>query len=256
MQQYFPADVMSIVVRFFDTKDCARMSQVNKAWNQFLYRDSLWGTDRWILRAHMVEEIVCPTTPVGARHIGSPHKGCFLRWVSEYDQLFRISMEDLQKDWVRRNCPCLYVQHHRFAHVVIDYKSFINLSREQRMYLFHRVASPEIKESKGRYRLVLLAMLNELHHCLGRIRQFPKPPPLESESDLYATFRYTTQMTLHLHHTKRIESIHTCIGALTSSIRALERRGSLAWAQNEALYKRDIYTALDSIAFIISTPSI
>ena len=251
MQISLPGDVMSIVVRFFDTKDCARMSQVNKAWNQFLYRDSLWGTERWVLRPHMVEEIVCPKPPAGARHIGTPHKGCFLRWASEYDQLFRISMEELEKEWIRLKCPCLYVQHHHFAHVVIAYKSFIKLSKEKRVYLFHRVASPEIKESKGRYRLVLLAILNEFHHCLGRIRRFPEPPPLEPDSDDYATFRHMTQMTLYLHHTKRIESIQTCIDAVQTSIRALERRGSLVWAQNDALYKRDIYTALDSIAFPI-----
>ena len=105
MQISLPGDVMSIVVRFFDTKDCARMSQVNKAWNQFLYRESLWGTERWVLRPHMVEEIICPKPPAGARHIGTPHKGCFLRWVSEYDQLFRVSMEELEKEWEKEIEP-------------------------------------------------------------------------------------------------------------------------------------------------------
>ena len=76
------ADVMRMILPYFDGVVWAKLAQVSKTWQQLAYRPSVWINLAWKpkLTAHTLflkkHEI-----PQNARHMGEPTKLCYQAWL-------------------------------------------------------------------------------------------------------------------------------------------------------------------------------
>ncbi len=246
-KMYIPSDVMPRIVSFLDPKDRAKMAMVNKAWNQFIYRDCLWGKDRWTYKPGIVGTVM--HLPVGSRHIGSPYKACFFYWLQAKGLVLTGSISSQYRDWKRQGSPCLYIQHHRFEDTLIAASRYKELSSVNKLYIFHRFATYEIQEDTNRYRSFLQTLWQEFQYIQMHQPSLAFRGPLPSGTDLVSLFRSDSQRMIRAYQDELRTYIQHYMDRLQECIRALERRGTTSWILNDAAYAKDPMTVLDSIAF-------
>ena len=246
MTQYVPADVMQIIVSYFDTTDCARMAQVNKGWNTFLYRNSVWGNRQWMYQPGMVGTFL--HLPNHARHRGTPHKGCFLHWLDGTRlTLASPSLRANYETWIEQNRPCSYIHHHEFSDTLLAKGMYNSLSRSEQTYLFHRVARVQIEEPRSRYLRVLQIMHTELEQLLAA--HIPRRPLLNTFTSSYDTLRAEGARLMEEWRQKQRHCIEQCMLRLRKSMHALQSRGEAPWVLNERSFKDNPLTLWEGISF-------
>jgi hypothetical protein len=246
MTQYVPADVMQIIVSYFDTNDCARMAQVNKKWNTFLYRNSVWGNRQWMYQHGMVGTFL--HLPNHARHRGTPHKGCFLHWLDGTRLTLVVpSLRTSYASWIELNRPCSYIHHHEFSDTLLAKEMYNSLSRSEQTYLFHRVAHVQIEEPRNRYVRVLQIMHTELEQLLAV--NYPRRPAIGSSTSLYETLRVEGSRLMEEWAQKQRVCIEHCMRRLRKSMHALQSRGEAPWVLNERFFKDNPLTVWEGISF-------
>jgi hypothetical protein len=246
MTRYVPADVMQIIVSYFDTSDCAHMAQVNKGWNSFLYRNSVWGTCQWSPQPGMIGTFL--HLPKMARHHGTPHKGCFLHWLDGIRlTLASSSLRASYASWIGQNRPCLYIHHHEFSDTLLAKEMYTSFSKVDQTYLFHRIARVQIEEPRSRYLRVLQIMHTELEHLL--VAHIPRRPLLGTSTSSYDTLRVEGARLMEEWRQKQRNCIEQCMLRLRKSMHALQSRGEAPWILNERLFKDNPMTLLEGISF-------
>jgi hypothetical protein len=246
MARYISADVMQIIVSYFDTNDCAHMAQVNKGWNSFLYRNSVWGNSQWTPQPGMVGTFL--HLPKTARHHGTPHKGCFLHWLDGTRlTLASSSMRASYKTWIEQKRPCSYIHHHEFSDTLLAKEMYNSFSKADQTYLFHRCARVQIEESRNRYVRVLQAMHTELEQLLAV--NYPRRPAIGLSTSLYEILRVEGSRLMEEWAQKQRNCIEQCMLRLRKSIHALQSRGGAIWILNERLYEENSLTLLEGISF-------
>ena len=106
---HIPSDVMPILVEFLDMKDRAKMAMVNKAWNQCMYRSTVWKQTKWTPAPGVIGTIL--QLPPEARHIGSPYKACFFHWLDNQRTIQSKPIKKYYQHWKKIKSPCLYIHH-------------------------------------------------------------------------------------------------------------------------------------------------
>jgi len=243
---FISSDIMPILVEFLDRKDRAKMAMINKAWNRCLYRNNIWGEDRWMPQAGTIGSVL--HLPKGARHIGTPYKACFFYWLDNQRFVLSKSISEYYRDWKQIGSPCIYIQHHQFEDTLIASTFYKELSSSKKLYIFHRFATYELREDINRYSLFLQSLLREFTNIQLHL-PVSRPIAESSYSDLSTLFHYKSQNIILANQAELRMYIQQYIHRLRGCIQALERRGTASWIQNEAAFAKDPMMIWDSIAF-------
>lgn len=246
MENLLPSDLMPLIMSYWDPKDRAKMAMVNKAWNRCIYRNEIWGTDRWNPNPGTIGIFL--HLPHDARHIGSPYKACFFHWLDNQRIILVKPVREYYHYWKQKGCPCLYIHHHRFEDTLIASKRYKKSSVKDQIYLFHRIAHREIESKTDRYHAFLYILLQEFRQIRMNL-PLPQVPASEIDSYPYTEFlkessglRYVNQVELH-------SFVQTYIERLKGCLRALERRGPTQWILNEIAFAKDPIAMWESVAF-------
>jgi len=242
---YIPADVMPIVVSYWDMKDRAKMAMVSKKWNACLSRNVVWGMDRWIPQAGTVGAFL--HLPKKARHIGSPYKACFFHWLDTQRLTLVKSARDYYHHWKQEGCPCLYIEHHMFEDTLIAPKRFASFSEPDQKYIYHRVARPEIIPSTHRYCLLVRAILQEFRYIKANLAP-PQDARTSASTELYALLLKESDTLIRANRLETYSFVQTYIDRLKGCIRAIDRRGTAHWIANEIAFAKDPMAMWDSVA--------
>jgi hypothetical protein len=248
MQQYLPGDVMSLVVKYLDERDYARLAQVNKAWNGWAYRNSVWGIHRWKFKSGFTSPLF--QTPKEGFHIGSKQKACFFRWLDNQQISLCKPVQTYYLDWKKLGSPCEYTEHHRFEDALIHPSIYTSLEKEDQYYVFHRFADYAITSTINRYAQYLKLLLQEFHEIQLNLRNSPIPFALGfTDSGIVRQMQEASHAIVKKYHEEAVGFIDYYMDRLRRSIYALRVRGQTIWDTNEATFLKDPYAIWDSIAF-------
>jgi len=248
MQQYLPGDVMSLVVKYLDERDYARLAQVNKAWNGWAYRNSVWGIHRWNFKPGFTSPIFQP--PKGGFHLGSKQKACFFRWLHNQQMSLCKPVQMYYLYWKKLGSPCEYMEHHRFENALIDPSIYTSLEKEDQYYVFHRFADYAITSTTNRYTQYLKLLLREYHDIQLNLRHGRIPFTLGfTDSGIVKQMQEASHNIVKKYHGEAVSFVDYYMDRIRGSIDALRVRGQSAWDVNEAAFLKDPYKVWDSIAF-------
>ena len=250
--QYIPSDVMPHIVSYLDMKDCAKMAMVSKTWNHCMYRNNVWGNDRWNPQPGTIGTVLL--LQKYAKHIGSPYKACFFNWLDSQRITLSEPLSHYYRYWKQIGLPCLYLQHHRFEDTLIAKNTYKRLSAPDQLYIFHRFARYEIHEHTNRYSLLLQSLLREfkyiqMHLTMGSSTAAAVATGAAPSDDLCTVFYTESSRILHTHQEELNTYLRQYIHRLKGCIQALESRGNAIWIQNEAAFARNPLSVWESVAF-------
>jgi len=247
-----PSDVMPLILSYWDMKDRAKMAQVNRAWNQLIYRNCIWNTKRWIPAFSSMNTFL--HLPFNARHVGSPYKACFFHWLDSQHITYTNPVYIYFKHWKSKGSPCLYVQHHVFEDTVIAAKQYKSLSLSDQQYIFHRYIRSDSTHRINEYTAYLRDILNEFQYIrmnLRRISTTHIPTPTSSSTNIINYMLNESLTIVHESETEIIKYLKFYEQRLKNSIRAISQRGLSLWEINESIFIKDPMRVWDSVAFQI-----
>jgi hypothetical protein len=237
---------MPILVEFLDMKDRAKMAMLNKAWNQCMYRSSIWKNNVWTPAPATVGSVI--QLPLGARHIGSPYKACFFHWLDSQRSVRAISIKKCYQYWKKIGSPCLYIQHHYFEDTVIASKQFKALSKKDQQYIFYRCTIPKTSKENA-YSAYLRSLIEEFQYIRMNITRYIAPSTIIKSEDIYNNLYSESLQIIQ----KRDEDVYKYVKdyeyMLKSCNEALVKRGQHPWILNEAAFAKDPAKLWDSVAF-------
>jgi hypothetical protein len=248
MQLYLPGDVMSLVVTYLDERDYAHLAQVNKAWNQWAYRNRIWGVGRW--KFHPVPISPVFQCPKGGFHIGSKQKTCFFRWLTNQEMSLCKPVQTYYLYWKKLGSPCEYMEHHRFEDALIAPSTYTSLEKEDQSYIFHRFADFAITTTTNRYAHYLKLLLKEFHTIQLNLQHARVPFILGfTDSGIMRELQESSHNIVKKYHKEAVNFVDYYMDKIRESINALRVRGQSSWDANEAAFLKDPYKVWDSIAF-------
>jgi hypothetical protein len=253
MELYLPGDVMSLIVIYLDERDYARLAQVNKAWNQWAYRNRIWGLHRWKPKTGAVGALVLQV-PIRGFHVGSTHKTCFFQWLMNERIMLCKPIQTYYLDWKKMGSPCKYIEHHRFEDTFVAPGIYTSLDKEEQDYMFHRYADYAIANTTDRYIQYLQLILREFQQIDVSLDHIREPFPLGFElgytsSEIMKELHRASNKIVKQSKEEAIHFVDHYKSVLRSSIAALRARGQSVWDANEAAFQKDPYKVWDSIAF-------
>jgi len=248
MQLYLPADVMSEIVKYLDERDYARLAQVNKAWNQWAYRNRIWGVHRWKFHPGFTSPVFQP--PKGGLHLGSKQKTCFFRWLANQQMSLCKPVQTYYLYWKKLGSPCEYMEHHRFEDALIAPSTYTSLEKEDQSYIFHRFADYAITSTTNRYAHYLKLLLREFHTIQLNLQHGRIPFILGfTDSGIMRELQEASHTIVKKYHKEAVGFVDYYMDQIRESINALRVRGQSVWDANEAAFLKDPYKVWDSIAF-------
>ena len=248
MELYLPADVMSVIVKYLDERDYARLAQVNKAWNQWAYRNCIWGVHRWKFHPGFTSPLF--QSPKGGLHIGSTQKTCFFRWLNNQQMSLCKPVQTYYLYWKKLGSPCDYMEHHRFEDALIASSTYTSLEKEDQSYIFHRFADYAVITTTNRYAHYLKLLLQEFHAIQRNLQHSRIPFALGfTDSGIMRGLQEASHSSVKKYHKEAVSFVDHYMNQLRSSIGALRVHGQSVWDANEAAFQKDPYAVWDSIAF-------
>jgi len=253
IEVYLPADIMSLIVKYLDERDYAHLAQVNKAWNQWAYRNIMWGVHRWNPKPGAVGAIVLQV-PMGGYHIGSTQKTCFFQWLIHERIMLCKPIQIYYLDWKKMGSPCKYIEHHRFEDTFVAPSIYTSLDKEEQDYMFHRYAEYAIASATNRYIQYLKLILREFQQIDVSLDHIRAPFPLGfalgyTGSEIVKELQMASNKIVKQSKDEAIHFVDHYKNLLRSSIAALRAHGQSSWDANEAAFLKDPYAIWDSIAF-------
>lgn len=207
-----PSAAMDTILSFCDASDLALLAQGNKTWQRIVYRKSVWEPKN-IEYCHI--DLMLPTPPRGARHIGGQTQICFSRWLTgcahshsrcnvlpeyiHHTEDPKKFMERAHNFWEERGKPCYILQHHHVCDVLIAPLPK-GMSRSDRMRILYQLVKTRKSASKNAYATYLLIQMSH-NFAIAE----PSVPALEADATPLAQLRYATVKLTH----DRTEHINT-----------------------------------------------
>jgi len=249
MQLYLPADMMSEIVKYLDERDYARLAQVNKAWNQWAYRNRIWGVHRWRFQAGFIPPLF--QRPKGGFHFGYKQKTCFFYWLTNQHMSLCKPVQTYYLYWKQLGSPCDYMEHHRFEDALIAPSTYTSLEKEDQSYIFHRFADYAITTTTNRYTRYLQRLLSDFHMIQNQMQHSRVPFAAIGflNSGTIRQLEEASRDIVKKYNEEAVGFMDCYMDQIRESINALRVRGQSVWDANEAAFLKDPYKVWDSIAF-------
>ena len=242
---FIPSDVMPILVEFLDKKDRAKMAMVNKAWNQCMYRSTVWKHDTWIPAPSVIGAVV--QLPLDARHIGSPYKACFFHWLDSQRSVRAISLKKCYQYWKKIGSPCVYIRHHYFEDTVIASKEYKALSEKDKQYFFYR-CTVSYPSRENTYSMYLRSIIEEFQNIRMNLDRYIAPSIVKT-ADVYNDLYAASLQTIYKYNDDIYKYVKEYEYMLKRCHEAIIKRGQYPWILNEAAFAKNPLNMWDSVAF-------
>ncbi len=252
-----PSVAMDAILSFCDATDLARLAQVNKTWQRIVYRKSVWEPKN-IEYCHV--ELMLPTPPRGARHIGAQTQICFNRWLCgcthsnirshvlpeyiHHTEDPKKYMERAYRFWKDHGRPCYIREHHHISDVLIAPLPK-GLSRSDRMRILFQLVKTRKSVSKNAYATYLLIQMAYGH-------PITLPPPasdLEADATPMARLLHATEKQAH-DRAVLINSLYSTLQTVyTRSAQLLTAHGFAELETNDAWFAANRDAAWSTAGF-------
>jgi hypothetical protein len=239
-----PSAAMDSILSYCDTTDLARLAQINKTWQRIVYRKSVWEPQN-IEYCHT--DLMLPTPPRGARHIGGQTHICFNRWLTgcihnnilshvlpayiHHTEDPKKYMERAYKFWTEHGKPCFILQHHHVCDVLIAPLPK-GMSRAERTRILYQLVKARKSVSKNAYATYLLTQIAYNH-------TFPELPVplLEADATPLARLRHAT-LKLAQDRAAQINAFNAALQATyTHSAQLLTAHGFAEFEANDTWFR-------------------
>ena len=166
------ADVMHLLLEYFDAQTWAKLAQVCTTWKALAYRPTVWQALEWKPRPGY-EDLFLQKVPANARHIGEPTTLCFHAWANTtlfQEEFHRIPKQivyetdpankhsALERYWKTHRKPCVHAHHHVWTDVLRARGHIQTMTKPELQRLYFRIVddpTPPTCETNP-YRLFLL----------------------------------------------------------------------------------------------------
>ena len=263
------ADIMRILLEYFDAQTWAKLAQVCTTWKALAYRPAVWQALEWKPRQGH-EDILLDSFPRNARHIGEPSTLCFHAWVNRIlvQEDFRLLPKQivyetdpvkkrnaLQSYWSNHRKPCVHAHHHVWTDVLRarGYIQTMTKPELQRLY-FRIVDDPPPTCDANPYRLFLQHRSQDcetyaVHTSWICPLAHAGAHPTQSNPDVLQNLRQTIlQEQCQLHDLCRTNR-HRSMRAYERSADALRKYTPSHFHDNAQRYRRQWREMLDAVGF-------
>ena len=199
---YLNADVMHILLKYFDAQTWAKLAQVCTTWKKIAYRPSVWQALEWKPKPqYQILFLDTHQIPCNARHIGEPTQLCFQAWaryILSQEMYYQIPRQIVREPdpfkkrsalytfWKTKK-PCIHRDHHVWTDVLRCRGYIDNLSTAELQRLYFRVvAEPYQNQSINPYASYLTNRIIDCDafflYAIGR--EIPREDISEQSNDI------------------------------------------------------------------------
>jgi hypothetical protein len=264
---YLNADVMYMLLKYFDAQTWAKLAQVCTTWKKIAYRPSVWQALEWKPKLQYEQLFLdIHQIPCNARHIGEPTHLCFQAWARNilsqdvYNQIPRQIVREpdpskkrsaLYTFWQTQK-PCIHRDHHVWTDVLRcrGYLDNLRTTDIQRLY-FRIVAEPNKNPIVNSYASYLTQRMIDCDviflHTSGR--EIPIEDITEQSTDLIRNLQITIHKERYALQTFAYATRSRSYELYNESINSIISHSMTEFIDNEHQYKRRWKEMLDEIAF-------